>query len=97
MRQQSAVAANTGTGPDIVIGWSEDPYVYADKIIELSDLAEYLGAPAVDIPAEKYGKKDKTNNWPPFRSAAAPDRSATESRRSRKLASMPSRTTTPPT
>ena len=43
MRQQSAVAANTGTGLDIVIGWSEDPHVYADKIIELSDLAEYLG------------------------------------------------------
>ena len=36
IRQQSAVASNTGTGPDIVLGWSEDPHVYADKLIELS-------------------------------------------------------------
>src|SRR5262245_7847200 len=65
MRQQSAVAANTGTGPDIVIGWSEDPHVYADKIIELSDLAEYLGKRygGWTFLAEKYGKKDKTKNW----------------------------------
>jgi multiple sugar transport system substrate-binding protein len=65
MRQQSAVAANTGTGPDIIIGWSEDPHVYADKIIELSDLAEYLGKRygGWTFLAEKYGKKDKTNNW----------------------------------
>src|SRR3954466_6259067 len=43
IRQQTAVASNTGTGPDIVLGWAEDPHVYADKLIELSDVAEYLG------------------------------------------------------
>ncbi|MFZ0847912.1 MAG: extracellular solute-binding protein, partial [Hyphomicrobiaceae bacterium] len=65
MRQQTAVASNTGTGPDIVVGWSEDPHVYADKLIELSDLAEYLGKRygGWTFLAEKYGKKDKTNNW----------------------------------
>ena len=54
-----------GTGPDIIIGWSEDPHIYADKIIELSDLAEYLGKRygGWTFLAEKYGKKDKTNNW----------------------------------
>ena len=41
------VAANTGAGPDIVLGWAEDPHIYADKVIELSDVAEYLG--------KKYG------------------------------------------
>ena len=36
IRQQTAVASNTGTGPDIVLGWGEDPHIYADKLIELS-------------------------------------------------------------
>ena len=43
IRPQTAVIANTGTGPDIVIGWSDDPHIYADKVIELADVAEYLG------------------------------------------------------
>ena len=37
IRQQTAVASNTGTGPDIVLGWAEDPHVYVDKLIDLSD------------------------------------------------------------
>jgi multiple sugar transport system substrate-binding protein len=56
IRQQSAVAANTGAGPDIVIGWAEDPHIYADNIIELSDVAEHLGKRYGDwtFLAEKY-------------------------------------------
>ena len=76
MGQQSAVAANTGAGPDIVIGWAEDPHVYADKIIELTDLAEYLGKRygGWAFLAEKYGKKDETGNWLaiPFAGSNAP-------------------------
>jgi multiple sugar transport system substrate-binding protein len=65
IRQQSAVAVNMGTGPDIVIGWAEDPHVYADKIIEVSDLAEYLGKRygGWTFLAEKYGKKHKSDTW----------------------------------
>jgi len=65
IRQQSAVASNTGTGPDIVLGWAEDPHVYVDKIIELSDVAEYLGKRygGWTFLGEKYGKKRGTNNW----------------------------------
>ena len=33
IRAQTAVAANTGTGPDVVIGWSDDPHIYADKLV----------------------------------------------------------------
>lgn len=44
LRPQTAVTANTGAGPDIIIGWSADPQVYASKLVELSDLGEYLGA-----------------------------------------------------
>jgi multiple sugar transport system substrate-binding protein len=65
IRQQTAVASNTGTGPDIVLGWAEDPHVYADKLIELSDVAEYLGKRygGWSFLGEKYGKREKTNNW----------------------------------
>src|ERR1700748_2968177 len=44
IRPQTAVLANTGAGPDIVIGFSSDPQIYAAKIADMSDLAEYLGA-----------------------------------------------------
>ncbi len=65
LRQQAAVSANTGAGPDIVLGWAEDPHVYADKVSELSDVAEYLGKKYGGwmFLGEKYGKKAGTNNW----------------------------------
>ena len=65
LRQQGAVSANTGAGPDVILGWAEDPHVYADKVVELSDIAEYLGKKYGGwmFLAEKYGKKAKTNNW----------------------------------
>jgi multiple sugar transport system substrate-binding protein len=63
--QQTAVSANTGAGPDVIIGWAESPHIYADKVLELSDIAEYLGKKYGGwmFQAEKYGKKAKTNNW----------------------------------
>lgn len=65
IRQQTAVSANTGAGPDIVIGWAEDPHVYSSKLLELTDVAEYLGKKygGWAFLAQKYGKKAKTNNW----------------------------------
>ena len=32
LRQQGAVSANTGAGPDLILGWAEDPHIYADKV-----------------------------------------------------------------
>src|SRR5882672_9912236 len=65
IRQQTAVASNTGTGPDVVLGWAEDPHVYADKLIELSDVAEYLGKRygGGSFPGDKHGKREKTTKW----------------------------------
>jgi multiple sugar transport system substrate-binding protein len=65
LRQQAAVSANTGAGPDIILGWAEDPHVYADKVSELTDVAEYLGKKYGGwmFLGEKYGKKAGTNNW----------------------------------
>ena len=65
LRPQTAVTANTGAGPDVVVGWTDDPHIYADKVLDLTDVATYLGkkyggwAPL----AERYGKKFKTDQW----------------------------------
>ncbi len=65
MRPQTAVIANTGAGPDIVIGFSSDPQIYAPKILDVTDLADYLGAKYGGWYqlAETYGRKWGTKNW----------------------------------
>jgi multiple sugar transport system substrate-binding protein len=47
LRPKAAVAANVGAGPDIIISTDEQPHLYPDKLLDVSDLAEYLG--------QKYG------------------------------------------
>ena len=47
LRPKAAVAANVGAGPDIIISTDEQPQLYPDKLLDVSDLAQYLG--------EKYG------------------------------------------
>src|SRR6202165_4864662 len=39
INQQTAVTSNSGAGPDIIIGFSDSPHIYADKLIELNDIA----------------------------------------------------------
>jgi len=65
LRPQTAVAANTGAGPDIVVAWPDDPHLYTDKLVDVSDVTEYLGNKYGGwyFLAEKYGKKHGTNNW----------------------------------
>jgi multiple sugar transport system substrate-binding protein len=41
--QQTAVTANTGAGPDIIVGFDAGPHLFADKIHDMSDVAQYLG------------------------------------------------------
>jgi multiple sugar transport system substrate-binding protein len=65
MPAQLAVIANTGAGPDIVCGFGPDPHVYADKLVELTDLAEYLGQKYggwYDT-ASLFGKRWKGTSW----------------------------------
>ncbi|MBK8063534.1 MAG: carbohydrate ABC transporter substrate-binding protein [Betaproteobacteria bacterium] len=60
VRPKAAVAANVGSGPDVIYGWFDDPHQYPDKLLDVSDVAGYLGAkyggwyPV----AETYGKRD---------------------------------------
>jgi multiple sugar transport system substrate-binding protein len=63
VRPKAAVAANVGSGPDIVVGWFDDPHQYPDKLIDLTDLAGYLGTKYggwYDV-CKKYGTRD--NKW----------------------------------
>lgn len=43
VRPKAAVAANVGRGPDIIVGWFDDPHQFPDKLVDLTDLASYLG------------------------------------------------------
>lgn len=65
LRPQTAVSATTGAGADVVVGWPDDPHLYADKLLGMSDIAEYLGKKYGGwmYLAEKYGKKWGTNDW----------------------------------
>jgi multiple sugar transport system substrate-binding protein len=47
VRPKAAVAANTGAGPDIILSTNDDANLYPDKLLDVTDLAEYLG--------KKYG------------------------------------------
>ena len=40
---KAALAAQVGSGPDIVMGWNDDPFVYPDKLVDMTDLVEYMG------------------------------------------------------
>jgi multiple sugar transport system substrate-binding protein len=43
IRPKAAVAANVGSGPDIMWVWFDDPQQYPDKLLDVSELADYLG------------------------------------------------------
>ena len=47
VRPKAAVAANTGAGPDIILSTNDDANLYPDKLLEVTDVAEYIG--------KKYG------------------------------------------
>jgi multiple sugar transport system substrate-binding protein len=44
VRPKAAVAANVGSGPDIVLSTNDDANLYPDKLLDVTDLCEYLGA-----------------------------------------------------
>ena len=65
LRPQLAVAANTGAGADIVISFSSDPHIYSTKLVDLTELAEYLGAKygGWHNLSELYGRKWGSKEW----------------------------------
>jgi multiple sugar transport system substrate-binding protein len=65
INQQTAVTANSGAGPDLIIGFSDSPHIYVEKLIELTEVADYLGKRYGGwlALAEIYGKRHKSNAW----------------------------------
>jgi multiple sugar transport system substrate-binding protein len=65
INQQIAVTSNSGAGPDIIIGFGDAPHIYLDKLIELTDVADYLGKRYGGwmFLAQKYGKRNKSDAW----------------------------------
>jgi multiple sugar transport system substrate-binding protein len=65
LRPNAAMEAAIGTGHDIVFGFHDDPHLYPDKLVDLTDVAEYLGNkyggwyPVCSI----YGRSTRTNRW----------------------------------
>jgi multiple sugar transport system substrate-binding protein len=47
VRPRALQTAEAGEGPDIIFGWYDDPHLFPDQLLPLSDLADYLG--------EQYG------------------------------------------
>ena len=43
VRPRAAVAAGAGSGPDIVLSTFDDASLYPEKLLDVTDLAEYLG------------------------------------------------------
>ena len=65
LRPQTAVIANTGGGAEWSIGFASDPHIYYPKLVDVTDLAEYLGAKYggwYDL-AKLYGHKWQTKDW----------------------------------
>jgi len=64
VRPKAAVAANVGSGPDIIISTMEDAHMYPEKLVDVTDVANYLGVKYggwYDA-ARAYGVHDK-NRW----------------------------------
>jgi len=43
LRPKAAIAANVGAGPDIIVGTNADPQQYPERLVDVTDLADYLG------------------------------------------------------
>jgi len=60
VRPKAAVAANVGSGPDIIITTNDDAQKFPNKLLEVSDLADYLGGKYggwYDV-CNRYSKRD---------------------------------------
>ena len=63
VRPKAAVAANTGAGPDIILSTNDDANLYPEKLVDVSDVCNYLGSkyggfyPVCDPYLKPDGKK----------------------------------------
>jgi multiple sugar transport system substrate-binding protein len=65
VRPKAALAANLGTGPDLIMGWYDDPHIYPQKLVDVTDVAEGLGRQLggwYDV-ARTYGYSQAQKHW----------------------------------
>src|SRR5437899_11623607 len=62
---KAAAAANVGAGPDIVLGFFDEPHLWPDKLWPVTDLADYLGRKYGGwFPvAPQYGHSAEMGEW----------------------------------
>lgn len=65
VRPKAAMEASVGAGHDIVLGWHDDPFLYPDKLLDVTDVANYLGKKygGWEDVCIKYGVNPKTGKW----------------------------------
>lgn len=65
VRSKAAMSAAVGAGHDIVLGWFDDPHIYPNKLVDVTDLATYLGKKygGWEPVCYKYGIYGKTKRW----------------------------------
>lgn len=65
VRARAAMESVVGAGHDIVLGWFDDPHLYPGKLLDLTDLADYLGKKYGGwYPVcEMYGRDFKSKRW----------------------------------
>jgi multiple sugar transport system substrate-binding protein len=62
LQPKASVSANTGQGPDVVWGLHSLPQLFPDKVIEMNDVADYLGkkyggwTPAAEVTVKQGNK-----------------------------------------
>lgn len=43
VQPKSALAAQLGAGPDMIMGWYDTPFIFPDELVDVTDVAEHLG------------------------------------------------------
>lgn len=65
VRSRAAMESLLGAGHDIVFGWFDDPHLYPDRLLDVSEVADYLGRryggwyPVCEV----YGRDARHRRW----------------------------------
>lgn len=65
IQAKAGLAAQIGSGPDMVMGFYDTPFIYPDKLVEVSDVCTYLEKKYdgfYDV-AKSYGYDEKMKKW----------------------------------
>lgn len=62
---KAALASQVNSGPDMILGWNSDPFLFADKLIDVTDLVNYLQKKNgyVYPVARQYSFEGKDKRW----------------------------------